>query len=211
MKRWKCTVCGYIHTGDEPPDVCPVCKAPKDKFVEIDSNGEVVASTSKSIPSVADAPANLEKQNALNKFILHHHVHPILVHMPNGLIPVIVVFMFLGIFLQIQSIELASFYNLIFLLIAMPAVMFTGYIEWKKRYNCAKTAIFIAKISCSLIVLTTIIILACWRFFDPGIVASTSQTRWIYFLIGLIMLVATSITGLLGGKLVFGSRDKQPR
>jgi len=24
-KRWKCTVCDYIHEGDEAPDVCPVC------------------------------------------------------------------------------------------------------------------------------------------------------------------------------------------
>lgn len=33
MKKWKCTVCGYIHQGDEPPEECPVCKAPKEKFV----------------------------------------------------------------------------------------------------------------------------------------------------------------------------------
>ncbi len=23
--RWKCSVCGYIHTGTEPPDTCPCC------------------------------------------------------------------------------------------------------------------------------------------------------------------------------------------
>lgn len=36
MKRWKCTVCGHIHTGDTPPDRCPVCGAPKEKFVLLD-------------------------------------------------------------------------------------------------------------------------------------------------------------------------------
>lgn len=35
MKKWKCTVCGYIHVGDEPPDFCPVCDSPKEKFVPI--------------------------------------------------------------------------------------------------------------------------------------------------------------------------------
>lgn len=25
MKRFKCKECGYIHIGDEAPDVCPVC------------------------------------------------------------------------------------------------------------------------------------------------------------------------------------------
>ena len=27
-----CTVCGYVHEGDEPPESCPVCKAPAEKF-----------------------------------------------------------------------------------------------------------------------------------------------------------------------------------
>ena len=34
MKKWVCTVCGYVHEGDTPPEQCPVCKAPADKFVE---------------------------------------------------------------------------------------------------------------------------------------------------------------------------------
>lgn len=31
-KKWRCKVCGYIHQGDEPPDECPVCGAPKEEF-----------------------------------------------------------------------------------------------------------------------------------------------------------------------------------
>lgn len=34
MKKFVCTVCGYIHEGDSAPEVCPVCKAGADKFVE---------------------------------------------------------------------------------------------------------------------------------------------------------------------------------
>lgn len=30
--KWICTICGYVHTGDEPPEVCPVCKQPKEVF-----------------------------------------------------------------------------------------------------------------------------------------------------------------------------------
>ena len=36
IKRWKCNVCGYIHEGDSPPDICPVCGSPKDAFEEYD-------------------------------------------------------------------------------------------------------------------------------------------------------------------------------
>jgi rubrerythrin len=34
MKKWVCQVCGYVHTGAEPPEACPQCKAPKSKFKE---------------------------------------------------------------------------------------------------------------------------------------------------------------------------------
>ena len=32
MTTWKCTVCGYVHEGEEAPDKCPLCKQPKEKF-----------------------------------------------------------------------------------------------------------------------------------------------------------------------------------
>ena len=32
MKKWVCPVCGYVHEGDEPPEKCPQCGAPKAKF-----------------------------------------------------------------------------------------------------------------------------------------------------------------------------------
>ena len=34
-KKFVCTVCGYIHEGDEAPEQCPVCKAPASKFKEV--------------------------------------------------------------------------------------------------------------------------------------------------------------------------------
>ena len=34
-KKFRCTVCGYIYEGDEAPEQCPLCKASKDKFVEV--------------------------------------------------------------------------------------------------------------------------------------------------------------------------------
>ena len=35
MKKYVCSVCGYVHEGNEPPEVCPVCKAPASKFKEM--------------------------------------------------------------------------------------------------------------------------------------------------------------------------------
>ena len=34
MKKFVCTVCGYVYEGEAAPEVCPVCKAPASKFQE---------------------------------------------------------------------------------------------------------------------------------------------------------------------------------
>ena len=34
MKKWVCSVCGYVHEGDTPPAECPVCHVGADKFIE---------------------------------------------------------------------------------------------------------------------------------------------------------------------------------
>ena len=42
MKRFRCSVCGYIHTGNEPPDKCPNCQSPKEKFSEVPADFEQI-------------------------------------------------------------------------------------------------------------------------------------------------------------------------
>ena len=34
--RWICSICGYVHTGDEPPETCPICKQPASVFKKMD-------------------------------------------------------------------------------------------------------------------------------------------------------------------------------
>ena len=34
MKKFVCSVCGYVHTGETAPEFCPQCKAPASKFIE---------------------------------------------------------------------------------------------------------------------------------------------------------------------------------
>ena len=38
-KKWVCTVCGYVHEGDTPPERCPQCKVPASKFKEVADEG----------------------------------------------------------------------------------------------------------------------------------------------------------------------------
>lgn len=40
-KKFICTVCGYVHEGDEAPEKCPLCGAPASKFKELVESEEL--------------------------------------------------------------------------------------------------------------------------------------------------------------------------
>lgn len=39
MKKFVCSICGYIHEGDSAPESCPQCSAPAEKFNEQSAEG----------------------------------------------------------------------------------------------------------------------------------------------------------------------------
>ncbi|MCQ2378819.1 MAG: NADH peroxidase [Victivallaceae bacterium] len=48
--KYVCSICGYVHEGDQPPAACPQCKAPAEKFKAVAAGNSyacehVVAST----------------------------------------------------------------------------------------------------------------------------------------------------------------------
>ena len=40
-KKFICTICGYVHEGEEAPDFCPQCNVPKSKFKEVERDGSI--------------------------------------------------------------------------------------------------------------------------------------------------------------------------
>ena len=43
MKKFVCTVCGYIHEGESAPESCPVCHVPAEKFNEVQGELKLAA------------------------------------------------------------------------------------------------------------------------------------------------------------------------
>ncbi len=41
MKKYICSVCGYIHEGNAAPEKCPLCGVPSEKFNEMASEGKL--------------------------------------------------------------------------------------------------------------------------------------------------------------------------
>ncbi len=44
-KQWRCTVCGYIHSGENPPEICPICGADASFFELIPQSDELNIAT----------------------------------------------------------------------------------------------------------------------------------------------------------------------
>lgn len=210
MRKWQCTVCGYIHEGEQPPETCPVCGADKSQFIEITETKDDTKTEKKEDPpadktsetkpeATLDMPAPpLFSLETVTNLMLKYHLHPITVHFPNGVIPVAVALIFLAAIFEFAGFSNASFYNMVFVVLTLPVVLFTGYNEWKKKYKGAITSIFKIKIISALVVTVTAVIIVLWH-----LVAPESIGRPLCLILHLIMLSATGIAGHLGGKLVF--------
>ena len=64
MKKWVCSVCGYVYEGENPPEKCPQCGVPGSKFTEqkgeLSWAAEHVVGVGKSFG--ADVPAEVQKE-----------------------------------------------------------------------------------------------------------------------------------------------------
>ena len=43
MKKFVCSVCGYVHEGESAPERCPACKVPAEKFKEMQEGAALAA------------------------------------------------------------------------------------------------------------------------------------------------------------------------
>ncbi len=58
MAKWVCSVCGYVHEGDTPPERCPICKVPASKFNKMDE-GEMVWAAEHVVGVAKGAPEDI--------------------------------------------------------------------------------------------------------------------------------------------------------
>lgn len=234
-KKWRCTVCNYIHTGPEPPDPCPVCGADSSYFVEVTEGEEDDESTTeqqqeKQPQPVSSGGSAEEKQKsqaeqddtsskkpdksdtkkkeakpfgALGALVMHFHLHPISVHIPNGVLPVAGLFLLLAMLIGYTPLETASFFNFIVVLLAMPLVFATGFIAWQRKFNGALTSLFKTKLICTGVVTGSVALLVIYRLVDPTVALTEGSGRWVYLILVGVALAAATIAGSLGGRLVF--------
>ncbi len=230
MSYWKCTVCGYIHEGEGPPEKCPVCGASSDKFERLpgeegkkakdEYDARMAGAKAKARAKKEEAKAQEKSETpspplgALGELMHKNKAHPIAVHFPNGLIPVIVFFLLGSVVLNLanlslaflgassSALSLAAFFNLGVVALSMPLVLLSGWIDWRIKFKGYMTKVFKTKIIMGIVVTGLSWLLVVWRLIDP-LVADAGGVRYVYVIIHLAMLGAAAYAGHLGGKLVF--------
>ena len=224
-RKWICKVCGYIHTGPEPPLECPVCGADQSQFEEVVEASEPltapataasrVSPDTPSEPPTAPAPdegnlgattlvarlnALLDPHRRLIDLAIENHAHPISVHIPNGVLPIAVVMVLLATLFDMPALGRAGFYNMVFILLAMPFVLFTGYLHWQFKFGGHMTSLFKGKLISGAVVSVMALILVFWALIDSTIAA---QPSFLYLSLHIVMLGVAAYAGYLGGRLVF--------
>lgn len=238
MKKWKCTVCGFVCTGDEPPEICPVCKAPQNKFVEVVEDPSPAETTTEPSPSAkTETPAPEPKASAsstsrpapqtgfekivaaidkalspvfknprykqISDQMTRLHGHPVMVHIPNGLLPVAVLFMVLAVLFSSKAMAIAAMCNIGVVALSLPLVLVTGWVDWQNRFGGGTTDIFKIKFICGSVALVLVWISFIWLLINPEIVFSTGFGRFLFFVLNFVLLAAAVVAGWYGGKLVF--------
>ncbi len=212
MRKWRCTICNYIHEGDAPPAKCPICGAPASKFVEVeqevdkkatlDSKGAQEKAAKENQGQDTDTEPEIEESNSfLTDFILKHHLHPLSVHLPNGVLPIAVILFVLSVVFDSKTLATAGFINIVFVFLGLPFVLYAGYLEWEKRYRKAMTPVFQVKILSASMTYVLCFISMVWYSIDCDVL--TSSYCGLFIFINLLMLTSAGIAGFIGGKLVF--------
>jgi len=223
-RKWGCAVCRYIHKGSAPPDKCPVCGSDKSKFAPIEPEPSVApgpSSSRKQTPQPATAQESDTRSQGINASIRRAiganqalangltrlHAHPIAVHIPNGVLPVTVIFTLLALLFKWEALAIAARVNMIFVCLSMPVVILTGFVDWHNRFEGRMSRVFAIKMICAGVVFFLSLISVLWGLFQAGVYLAHSSMAWLFILINMAALAAAAVAGWYGGKLVFPNND----
>ncbi len=185
-RRWRCTVCGYIHEGEEPPDVCPVCGADRSQFV----------------------PADAEEASLLHDLVANFRLHSVVAHFPCGLLPTIALFLLIYFVTGHPVLETAVFWLLLVAIAVSPVSLASGIYIWQKHFNGKRASIFFKKIGLALGLLLLGLVAILLRYGQPDLLVVGGWRFWLYLLCLVGMFGCVIFLGHYGSKLVFQWREQ---
>jgi rubredoxin/uncharacterized membrane protein len=170
-KLVRCKACGYIMEEGSLKHVCPACGVPKTAFEPYES-----------------------KVSEKRETFLSMHIHPILVHLPQGFIILYPVIIILGlIFSEPMKSKLLSTSAVIGMIMPILVIIgiITGIIDGKVRFKKLKTPFLIKKIVSGSILLVLSLILS--------VIIFLGLSNYIVMLVfSVVFTIFSAILGKIG-------------
>lgn len=132
----------------------------------------------------------------LEKIGYTHPLHPMLTHVPMGMVIAMAVFSFLGLFWKDKNFDQTAYYCAVFALVAMLPIIATGLLDWLHYQQGEWNPYIIIKMILA-VVLTVLLIVAV-------VLKRKGTTPGRMFLIYLLCLGCAGGLGYCGGTLVYG-------
>lgn len=133
---------------------------------------------------------------------LYVHTHHIGSHFTNGLMPIASLLITIYFITGDRNFESAAFYCIVFAMLAIPPVFFSGLLDWLTRFQGRSTHIFNHKRIFGVLFMLVSIVLVVWRIMRPDVATPESELRYVY----LAMIYAdtgfATYLGYLGGKFI---------
>jgi predicted heme/steroid binding protein/uncharacterized membrane protein len=149
-----------------------------------------------------EIPAFLEA--LLKRFpMLRRHPHPMTVHFPIVFMFSTTVFYLLYLITGITAFETTALHCLSGGIIFTVVAITTGFYTWWLNYMASPMKAVRIKISLSLAMLATAIIILVWRIADPQIMNKLDGVGLIYLLLVLLLSGYVTIIGWNGAELTF--------
>jgi len=195
QKRWRCMVCGYVHRGEEAPEVCPVCGVGPEKFelMEEEAGGE---------------PSPPEGKSFLQEMTESFMPHAVMAHFPNALLPTLALFLAIYLLFGLKTLDHGIYLLLALVPLSALATLATGIYSWRRHYDGARSKIFHRKL-----ILGVCLVLICFemlllRFNNPELLSSLGFSTWFFLALAGAALFCVTMLGHYGGMLVFGRIEK---
>jgi rubredoxin len=180
-EQWKCTVCGYLHAGPRPPEVCPVCGAEAARFI----------------------PLERQPLNLLRDLYDTFRLHPVAAHFPNALVPVAAVLLGAALAGGDGCLEGAVFQLLAFVLGVVPVSIASGIYDWRTRFGGERAPIFFKKLALALLLLLLLAGALALQRLHPGLLRHPGPGRRLLAGLVLAALPVVVLLGHYGGKLAW--------
>ena len=195
----RCKACGYIMDKNALGEVCPACGVKKEMFEPWE-----------------------DKVGAVRRLYLELHVHPIIIHLPNSLAPILVlVALAFPLFPQFQAylwpvVQLLSW---VFPVTVLGGFV-SGVVDGKVRYRKVTTPLLLKKIILGSLLFVVSVLQAILVSVTTGFGPGAGGLWTAYVIAALVSLVLASVLGkwgstlfnaaMPGDKVFLGKKKKKP-